>query len=81
MKVYTDIQDLIELAKEWDDENEELDCNIVLVEDDIEFKAYTCSIAHRELMFYCDKGCLVYVVDTIGKDYLVCYDIQLDEAV
>lgn len=58
-KTYTDLQEPINLAINWTGENEELDCNIELIEDNQSFKAYAVSVCHRELLFYTDKASMI----------------------
>lgn len=46
--------------------SEALECNITLIVDGEKFHAYEVSIASRDLLFFCDKGTLNYLVDTYG---------------
>lgn len=43
----------------------EIECGITLQVEGEKFHAYTVSIAHQDLLFYCDKGTLNYLVDSI----------------
>jgi hypothetical protein len=63
------LQDVIEKSINWIGENQELDCNITLNEEGQTFQAYTVSIAHRDLLFYTDKGVLNYLIDKFGDKY------------
>lgn len=61
-------------------ESHEMPCDISLCEDGEIFKAYTVSIAYRDLLFYTDKGTLAYDVNTIGStDYVICLSIDADQ--
>jgi hypothetical protein len=43
------------------------------------FKAYSCSVSNRDLLFFCDIGTVTYLVDMVGgKPYAVLYDYDLD---
>lgn len=56
-----------------------LECNLTLDVDDEKFQAYEVSIGCRDLLFYCDKGVLVYVVDTYGERIAVeLFEIERD---
>lgn len=77
--LYTNLKDLIELAVNYDDESLEVDCNIDLEVDDVEYNAYSVSISNRDLLFYTDKGAIQYLVDSYGDRHTaVLYDCELD---
>lgn len=58
--------DLKELAVNHNEESIEVDCNIDLKVDDVEYNAYSVSISYRDLLFYTDKGTIQYLVDSYG---------------
>ena len=74
MRTFTKLADIIEKSVNYPDGNEcqEYPCDVTLVEsfdDDskpVEFLAYTVVISHRNITFYCDNGCLDYVIDNYG---------------
>lgn len=59
-----------------------LECDLTLRTDDTKYHAYEVSIAHRDLLFYTDKGTLNYVIDSYGDRHTAeLYSIDSDEAV
>lgn len=58
--------ELVELSLIHKGESFERICDIELTIAGGIFKAYSCSIAHRDLLFYCDKGTASYDVNTIN---------------
>ncbi len=59
-----------------------LECDLTLAIDGIKYHAYEVSIAHRDLLFYTDKGTLNYVIDSYGDSHTAeLYSIDSDEAV
>lgn len=75
------IEELKELAIDWDKESTEHDCNILLNVGTDVFKAYSCSVGYRELMFYCDKGTLSYCLGTVNGGvtwFLELYGVEYD---
>jgi hypothetical protein len=57
-------------------ESKEYDCKIDcflsnIIEGETNWHAYTAHISNREILLYCDKGTLSYVVDTYGDRRVV----------
>lgn len=77
--LYTNLKDLIDLAVNYEGESIEVDCNITLEVDDVEYKAYSVSISNRDLLFYTDEGTIQYLVDSYGDNHTaVLYDWDLE---
>lgn len=77
--LYTDFNDLVELSVNHEDESIEVDCNIEIGVDDVEYKAYSVSIANRDLLFYTDKGTIQYLIDSYGDNHTaVLYNVELE---
>ena len=75
------IEELKELAIDWDKESTEYDCNITLKVGKDTFKAYSCSVGYKELMFNCDKGTLSYCLGTVNGGvtwFLELYGVEYD---
>ena len=73
----TNLQEIIEKSVAYNEESQEFDCKITLKENGKTFKAYTVSIANCDLLFYTDKGCLNYLIDSIGsKHYCNLFSIE-----
>lgn len=68
---FKSLQEVAEFSVNYKGESKEFDCNINLIVDDVKYKAHSVSIAHRDLLFYCDKGCFNYVVDSYGDRHVV----------
>jgi hypothetical protein len=74
----TEIETCIEHAIEGTNLGEN-DCKIDLEIDGQKVSAYTVSIAHRELLFYCDGLTVSYDVNTIGDRHsIVIFDVTRD---
>ncbi len=72
----------VELSMKHIGEPVEIDCEIELFENGITFHAYTVSVAHRDLFFYCNEGTLNYVVDVYsGIGSAVLHNMELDEEI
>lgn len=69
MTTITSIATLIECAVNHDGDCYEIDVNLTLHEEGKNYSAYAVSIAHRELLFYCDNACLTYVIDSYGNSH------------
>ncbi len=51
--------------------SQELNCSIKLnVVDDEVWNAYAVNVANRDLMFYTDKGCVTFLVDSYGDNHV-----------
>ena len=48
-----------------------IECNLCLDVDGEKFHAYEVSVANRDLLFFCDKGTLNYLVDTYGDRIVI----------
>lgn len=75
-KVYKDISELMGLSIEGTT-SEELDCDIALIEEGKQYRAYAVNVAYRELGFFTDKGYISYMVDTYGATNTIeLYEIE-----
>lgn len=78
-KVFKDLQEVIDFSIAYPEnkEGQSYDCNIVLKEEGKKFNAHSVSIYKRDVLFFCDKGCINYVIDTIGfNNYLNLINID-----
>ena len=78
MKIYKNINELIELAKNT---NEQLDlsCSIELEIDNKKHLAYNVFVNSRELLFLCEDCTVEYDVNTIGdRDSLLLFNVNYD---
>lgn len=78
MKIYKNINELIELAKNT---NEQLDlvCHIELEIDSKKHLAYNVFVNNRELLFLCEDCTVEYDVNTIGdRDSLLLFNVNYD---
>lgn len=67
--------ELIQKAKGHNTESEEIDCDITLSVNGEYWKAYSVSVAYRDLLFYTDQGNVTYLIDSYGyDDYAVLHD-------
>ncbi len=59
--------------------SKEYRCNAKLSVNGSIWTAYSVSIAHRDLLFSCDRGSVTYLIDTIGsKNYAELFDWEDD---
>lgn len=60
--------------------NTERDCTgLILNANGNEYKPYSVSITHRDLLFFCDNATLNYLVDTYGdRNTIELLNIELD---
>lgn len=75
------LDELKDLAINWDKESTEFDCDITLKVGKDAFKAYSCSVGYKELMFNCDKGTLSYCLGTVNGGvtwFLELYGVEYD---
>ena len=71
--------ELIQKAKGYNAESEEIDCDITLSVNGEYWKACSVSVAHRELLFYTDQGAVTYLIDSYPHgDYAVLHDWDRD---
>jgi hypothetical protein len=66
-----DLETLIKMSVNYYGESLELACDVKLIEDGIEYQAYTVYVAHRDLLFLCEDATLNYDVNFIGRDSLL----------
>ena len=71
-------EELVELSVKHKGQNKYLACDIILIDDEKEYKAHEVSICNRDLLFFTDKGTLNYVIDSYG-DRHVAELFQIDE--
>lgn len=78
MKIYKNIEELIEMAKNT---NEQLDlaCHIELEIDDKKHLSYNVFVNTRELLFLCEDCTVEYDVNTFGdRDSLLLFNVNYD---
>ena len=78
MKIYKNINELIELAKNT---NQQLDlaCSIELEIDDKKHLAYNVFVNTREILFLCEDCTVEYDVNTInGVDSILLFSVNYD---
>lgn len=77
MKKIKDLQEIIEISINHNGENKIYPCNVQIKEEGKRYQAHEVSIAHRDLLFFCDKGTVNYDVNTIGfNNYLSLVSID-----
>lgn len=52
------------------DKSQEQTCDLSLNIQGQTWRAYACNIAHRDIMFLCDKGVATYLVDSYGDRHV-----------
>ena len=56
-----------------------LECDLTLSVEGEKFHAYEVSVSNCDLLFFCDKGTLNYVIDTYGDKVVIeLYNVDKD---
>ena len=78
MKIYKNIEELIELAKNTNDQLD-LACSIELEIDGKKHLAYNVFVNYRGLLFLCEDCTVEYDVNTFGdRDSIILYSVNYD---
>lgn len=79
MKVKKDLNYFAEKSLKHKGENKYYPCDIALKVDGHRLKAHEVSVCGRDLLFFCDKGTVSFVVDTYGDRHVIeMLDWELD---
>lgn len=74
-KSFSELVDLSIIAKDIT----EHECEIELLVAGGKMQAYSCNVAYRDLLFFCDKGTVSYDINTIGdRTSALLVDWQFD---
>ena len=65
------MNEIIEISLELNGDTVICDVDMQLIEDGITYNVYQCSVSHRDLLFYSDKGTLNYLIDSYGDNHTI----------
>jgi hypothetical protein len=75
---FTKMQDIIAMSIVHEGENEYHSCDIKIKEEGRTYHAHEVSICNRDLLFFCDKGAINYVINSYGDaHYLELINIEV----